>query len=193
VIENSSQKMSLLIDGLLTLSRVGRRDMSTRPVPLGPLVEQAIALLTEGPDETLKQVKITVDELPTVYGDAVLLQQVLSNLINNAVKFSRDRTPDLIHIGQQADGTCFVRDNGVGFDMTYADKLFSPFQRLHKQEEFQGTGIGLAIVNRIIHRHHGEIWAESTIDQGTTIYFSLPLHSPTTDAHDWGSVDPCGW
>ncbi len=179
VIENSSQKMSWLIDGLLTLSRVGRRDMSTRPVPLGPLVEQAIALLTEGPHETLEQVEITVDPLPTVYGDAALLQQVLSNLIGNAVKFSRDRTPALIHIGQQADGTCFVRDNGVGFDMAYADKLFSPFQRLHKQEEFQGTGIGLAIVNRIIHRHNGEIWVESAIDRGTTIYFSLPMHPPT--------------
>lgn len=178
VIENSSQKMSLLIDGLLTLSRVGRREMSTRPVPLGPLVEQAIALLTEGPDETLDHVEITIDELPTVYGDAALLQQVLSNLIGNAVKFSRDRTPARIHIGQQPDGTCFVRDNGVGFDMAYADKLFSPFQRLHKQEEFQGTGIGLAIVNRIIHRHNGEIWAESEIDQGTTIYFSLPMQPP---------------
>jgi len=186
VIENSSQKMSLLIDGLLTLSRVGRREMSTRPVPLGPLVEQAIALLTDRPDKTLEQVEITVDELPTVYGDAALLQQVLSNLIGNAMKFSRDRTPAMIHIGQNADGTCFVRDNGVGFDMAYADKLFSPFQRLHKQEEFQGTGIGLAIVNRIIHRHHGEIWAESTLDQGTTIYFSLPIHSPTTDAQTAG-------
>lgn len=175
VIDKSSQKMASLIDGLLTLSRVGRREMSRRPVPLRPLVDQALEVLTAVPNTPAAQLQITVDDLPTVYGDAALLQQVLSNLIGNAVKFSRDRTPAIIHIGQQADGTYFVRDNGVGFDMTYADKLFSPFQRLHKPDEFQGTGIGLAIVNRIIHRHHGQIWAESEPNRGTTIYFSLPL------------------
>ncbi|NEQ45114.1 MAG: PAS domain S-box protein [Leptolyngbya sp. SIOISBB] len=175
VIEKSSQKMGLLIDGLLTLSRVGRREMHWRSVPLGPLANQAIALLTEVPDTPLEQLQIMVDNLPTVQGDAALLQQVFSNLLGNAVKFSRDRTPAIIHIGQRADGTCFVRDNGVGFDMAYADKLFSPFQRLHKSDKFQGTGIGLAIVSRIIHRHNGQIWAESEPNRGTAIYFSLPL------------------
>ncbi|MEM9817472.1 MAG: PAS domain S-box protein, partial [Cyanobacteria bacterium P01_D01_bin.6] len=184
VIDNSSQKMAALIDGLLTLSRIGRREMSWRPVPLKPLVDQAIEVVTAVPQAPLEQLQITVDDLPTVYGDATLLQQVLSNLIGNAVKFSRDRTPAIIHIGQQPDGTCFVRDNGVGFDMTYADKLFSPFQRLHKQDEFQGTGIGLAIVNRIIHRHHGSIWAESESNQGTTVYFSLPLEPITSSTTD---------
>jgi len=178
VIEKSSHKMGLLIDGLLTLSRVSRRDMARHPVPLKPLVEQAIALLSDSPEQPLEQVQITVDDLPTVEGDTALLQQVFSNLIGNAVKFSRDRTPAIIHVGCQDDHTFFVRDNGVGFDMAYADKLFSPFQRLHKQEEFQGTGIGLAIVNRIIHRHDGQIWVESELDRGTTFYFTLPLPPP---------------
>jgi light-regulated signal transduction histidine kinase (bacteriophytochrome) len=174
VIEKSSQKMGLLIDGLLTLSRVGRRELTLRPVPLQPLVTHAIALLEDLPGDNPERLQITVDELPTVQGDPILLQQVWTNLIGNAVKFSRDRRPAIIHIGQRAeDGAFFVRDNGVGFDMTYADKLFSPFQRLHKQEEFQGTGIGLAIVNRIIHRHSGHIWAESVLHQGTTFFFTL--------------------
>ena len=174
VIENSSHKMGLLIDGLLTLSRVGRREMTLRPVPLRPVVEQAIALIQDLPENDRDRVQITVDGLPTVDGDATLLEQVFSNLIGNAVKFSRDRTPAVIQIGQRAaDGAMFVRDNGVGFDMTYADKLFSPFQRLHKPEEFEGTGIGLAIVNRVIHRHGGRIWAESVVGQGTTFYFTL--------------------
>ena len=175
VIEHSSQKMGLLIDGLLTLSRVGRRDMVMRPVALAPLVEHAIALIEGLPENAPNQVQITLDALPTVLGDSTLLQQVFTNLVGNAVKFSRGRTPAIIHIGQRvSDGAIFVRDNGVGFDMAYADKLFSPFQRLHKQNDFQGTGIGLAIVNRVIHRHGGHIWVESAIDQGTTFFFTLP-------------------
>ncbi|MGD1861880.1 MAG: PAS domain S-box protein [Leptolyngbyaceae cyanobacterium] len=181
VIEQSSLKMGLLVDGLLTLSRVGRREMSLRTVTLTPLIEQAIALASDSPGELRDNLHITVDELPPVRGDATLLQQVFSNLIGNAVKFSRDRTPTTIHVGHQDNGTFFIRDNGVGFNMAYADKLFSPFQRLHKQGEFQGTGIGLAIVNRIIHRHKGKIWAESAIDCGTTIYFTLPVVSTTTE------------
>ncbi|HEY9887038.1 MAG TPA: PAS domain-containing protein, partial [Candidatus Obscuribacterales bacterium] len=177
VIEKSSQKMGLLIDGLLTLSRVGRREMTTCPVPLQPLAEHAIALLEDDPDS--HGVQIHLDPLPTVPGDPTLLQQVFTNLISNAVKFSRDRRPAVIHIGHRpTDGAIFIQDNGVGFDMTYADKLFSPCQRLHKQEEFQGTGIGLAIVNRIIHRHGGHIWAESVIGEGTTFFFTLSPEPP---------------
>ncbi|MGF1459645.1 MAG: PAS domain S-box protein [Leptolyngbyaceae cyanobacterium] len=179
VIENSSQRMGSLIDGLLTLSRVGRREMSLRPVPLNPLVDQAIALVCELPENAHHQLQIEIEQLPTVQGDAALLQQVFSNLVGNAVKFSRDRAPASLHIGQQGENTFFVRDNGVGFDMAYADKLFSPFQRLHKQEEFQGTGIGLAIVSRIVHRHGGQIWADSAINRGTTVYFTLPLAAPS--------------
>ncbi|MEL6398576.1 MAG: PAS domain S-box protein [Cyanobacteria bacterium J06626_4] len=183
VIENSSHKMGLLIDGLLTLSRVGRREMTLYPVPLEPIVEQAIALIQDVSEHDRDRLQITIEALPMVNGDATLLEQVFSNLIGNAVKFSRDRTPAVIQIGQRtADGAIFVRDNGVGFDMTYADKLFSPFQRLHKSEEFEGTGIGLAIVNRVIHRHGGRIWAESTVGQGTTFYFTLSAKPTPADA-----------
>lgn len=108
-----------------------------------------------------------------VTGDPTLLQQVLSNLISNAVKFTRDRTPATIVIDALPDGTIFVKDNGVGFPMEYADRLFGAFQRLHSQREFEGTGIGLAIVWRIIHRHGGRIWAESLPNQGATFYFKL--------------------
>jgi PAS domain S-box-containing protein len=178
VIEQSSQKMGLLIDGLLTLSRIGRQEMAWHPVSLRPLVDHAISLNTEFSGSEAQHLDILVDPLPTVHGDAALLQQVLTNLVSNALKFSRDRYPARIQIGQRSeDGAIFVRDNGVGFDMAYADKLFSPFQRLHKADEFEGTGIGLAIVNRIIHRHGGQIWAESRMGHGTTIYFTLPHES----------------
>lgn len=177
VIGKSSHRMGLLIDGLLSLSRVGRRELVMRPVALTALVRTALDLL-EVPWGSTATIDIIVDELPIVQGDATLLQQVLTNLLDNAVKFSRDRHPARIHIGQRAeDGAIFIRDNGVGFDMAYADKLFSPFQRLHKLEDFPGTGIGLAIVQRIIHRHQGHIWVESMPDQGTTFFFTLP-HPP---------------
>ncbi|MDB9528271.1 PAS domain S-box protein [Oscillatoria sp. CS-180] len=175
VIESSSHKMGRLIDGLLVLSRVGRRELTLQPVALDPLVNHAIALLEDSPENNPDRLQITVAPLPTVHGDVALLQQVFTNLISNAVKFSRDRTPAKIHIGQRStDHAFFVRDNGVGFDMTYADQLFSPFQRLHRQDAFQGTGIGLAIVSRIIHRHEGSIWAESSVNQGATFFFTLP-------------------
>lgn len=174
VIESSSQKMGHLIDGLLMLSRVGRREMVLRPVPLEPLVEQAIALIEVSAADA-QRLQIHIEALPTVQGDSVLLQQVFTNLIHNAVKFSRDRSPAIIRIGQREDGALFVADNGVGFDMAYADKLFSPFQRLHREKDFPGTGIGLAIVSRIIHRHGGHIWAESGIGQGTTFCFTLSV------------------
>ena len=164
--------MGLLIDGLLTLSRVGRRELVMRPVALKPLVENTLSLL-EVPLQPSQPLQITLDDLPTVQGDSTLLQQVFTNLLDNAMKFSRDRTPAQIHIGYRSDGTFWVQDNGVGFDMAYADKLFSPFQRLHSSEQFQGTGIGLAIVQRIIHRHGGQIWGESAPDRGTTIFFTL--------------------
>ncbi len=178
VIQNSSQKMGLLIDGLLTLSRLGRRQLEKHPVNLRTLVESAIALVesqSAGGNERL--IEFEIGDLPTVMGDATLLQQVFSNLIDNAVKFSRDRYPARIVVGKLQDDTLFVRDNGVGFDMEYAAQLFGAFQRLHSQKDFEGTGIGLAIVQRIIHRHGGIIWAESQPEKGTTFYFTLG-HSP---------------
>lgn len=172
IIEESSKKMGLLIDGLLTLSRMGRRPMELSTVALRPLVEQAIALVTSNPAQGAPP-QFEILDLPMVEGDATLLQQVFTNLIDNAVKFSRDRTPPQIAIGSLPDDTIFIRDNGVGFNMAYVDQLFGSFQRLHSQQEFEGTGIGLAIVQRIINRHRGKIWVESAPNQGTTFYFQL--------------------
>jgi signal transduction histidine kinase len=177
IIEDSSQKMSLLIDGLLDLSRVGRTDLIKIPIDLARLVQTAIKL-TKPPTAaesapTPDSVEFAVGDLPAVMGDPTLLQQVFSNLISNAVKFSRGRNPATIVIDCLPDGTIFVKDNGVGFPMEYADRLFGAFVRLHSQREFEGTGIGLAIVQRIIHRHGGTIWAESVPSQGATFYFKL--------------------
>ncbi|MEG3833017.1 MULTISPECIES: PAS domain S-box protein [unclassified Microcoleus] len=177
VIEDSSQKMSLLIDGLLALSRVTRTELRQIPIDLSRLVQNAIKLTkpptVADPAQTPHSVEFAVGNLPTVMGDSTLLQQVFSNLISNAVKFSRGRNPATIVIEGLPDGTIFVKDNGVGFPMEYADRLFGAFQRLHSQREFEGTGIGLAIVQRIIHRHGGTVWAESLPSQGATFYFKL--------------------
>ncbi|UIE40169.1 ATP-binding protein [Leptodesmis sichuanensis] len=172
VIQNGSQKMAQLIDGLLDLSRIGRKPMEYRLVNLQQLVDEAIASLQHNPDIGTAA-EFVIGELPTVQGDARLLQQVLSNLIGNALKFSRHHPTPRIEIGSLPAGVIFIRDNGAGFDMKYADKLFGPFQRLHTPTEFEGTGIGLAIVQRIIHRHGGTIWAESQPNQGATFYFTL--------------------
>jgi PAS domain S-box-containing protein len=177
IIEDSSEKMNLLIDGLLVLSRVSRAELIQIPIDLTQLVQTAIKLAKLRTNTTSVQtpqaVKFEIGDLPTVIGDPTLLQQVFSNLIGNAVKFSRDRIPARIVIDSLPDGTIFVKDNGVGFEMEYANQLFGAFQRLHSQREFEGTGIGLAIVQRIIHRHNGRIWAESTPTQGATFYFRL--------------------
>lgn len=188
VIHASSDRMGSLIDGLLTLSRIGRRNLSKRVIQLRPLVEKAIELVKS--DRTLAQdIDFVIGGLPWVEGDPALLQQVFTNLIDNAVKFSQpsqqastsasvaDRPR--VEIGVLADNhTLFVRDHGVGFQMEYADKLFSPFQRLHATQDFEGSGIGLAIVQRIIHRHQGQIWAEGHPCQGASFYFTLNTIEP---------------
>ncbi|MBW4665271.1 MAG: HAMP domain-containing protein [Chroococcus sp. CMT-3BRIN-NPC107] len=171
VIGSSSQKMGLLIDGLLSLSRVGQKPLTKQKVNVRDLVDAAVSLVADCLDNCA--IKFTITELPVVAGDPVLLQQVFNNLIDNAVKFSRFRNLPQISIGSLPDGTIFVRDNGIGFEMEYADKLFAAFQRLHSQQDFPGTGIGLAIVQRIIHRHEGTIWAESQPHLGTTFYLKI--------------------
>lgn len=174
VIQESSQKMTLLIDGLLTLSRVGRRQLANRPVDLHELVDAAIALVMNQSEISQEHpVDFKVGALPTVIGDHTLLEQVFINLIDNAVKFSRDRYPANIEVGALPDGAIFVKDNGVGFEMEYAEQMFGAFQQLHSPKKFKGTGIGLAIVQRIIHRHGGTIWTESAPNQGATFYFKL--------------------
>ena len=171
VVDSSSQKMGQLIDGLLTLSRAGRQKLNVRPLNLRPLMDEAINLVT--PADSRHKIQFMIGTLPTVMGDMALLQQVFNNLLSNAVKFSRDRTPAIIEIGSLNNDTIFIRDNGVGFSMDYKDQLFSAFQRLHSNKQFEGNGIGLSIVARIIHRHGGKIWADSQPDQGATFFLTL--------------------
>ncbi|MFH0881215.1 MAG: PAS domain S-box protein [Lentisphaerota bacterium] len=175
-ISGSARKMGLLIDDLLSFSRMGRHAMSFQQVDLGALVRDVIRELE--PDAAGRHIEWRTGDLPAVGGDASMLRMVLGNLISNALKFTRPRQQARIEIGwltgQASEAVIFVRDNGVGFDMTYVDKLFGVFQRLHRAEEFEGTGIGLANVRRIIARHGGRTWAEGKGDQGAIFYFSLP-------------------
>jgi light-regulated signal transduction histidine kinase (bacteriophytochrome) len=172
VIESSSQKMGHLIDGLLTLSRYGRRPLESKQILIRELVDEAIEIICTDPHHN-PIVEFAIGDLPTTVGDRVLLQQVFSNLIGNAVKFSRNQPRPYIAIDSLPDSTIRIKDNGVGFQMEYADKLFGAFQRLHNEKEFEGTGIGLAIVQRIVQRHGGSIWAEGYPEQGATFFFKI--------------------
>ena len=175
VIVEASRHMGELIDNLLAFSRMGRVEMSQTRVELEMLVQEAVRdleMATRG-----RNIGWTIPPLPAVTGDRAMLKQALANLLGNAVKYTRPRDPAQIEMGcaGEEDGRVilFVRDNGVGFDMQYADKLFGVFQRLHRADEFEGTGIGLANVRRIITRHGGRVWAEAVPDQGATFYFTL--------------------
>jgi len=168
------QRMGELIDDLLAFSRLGRQPLVRRRVDTRRLVEEALGELK--PSISDRRIETRVNELPPSQGDQALLKQVWINLLSNALKYSRGRTPAIVEIGwEQQDGECvfFVRDNGVGFNMEYAGKLFGVFQRLHRADEFEGTGVGLAIVQRIIHRHGGRVWADAEPDRGAIFYFTL--------------------
>jgi light-regulated signal transduction histidine kinase (bacteriophytochrome) len=169
--------MGSLIDGLLAFSRMGRAEMRKTRVSLDQLVREILAEVAA--DTSHRNIVWDISPLPDVDGDAALLRSVVANLISNAVKYTQQRSPAKIAIGTlpspERKVVWFVRDNGVGFDMRYADKLFGVFQRLHRAEEFEGTGIGLATVQRIVHRHGGRIWAESEPNCGATFYVALPL------------------
>jgi signal transduction histidine kinase len=175
VILESAKKMGALIDDLLSFSRIGRAETNKVAVNLGQLVEEALAEVRR--DLGDRKIVWKVDRLPAAYGDRAMLRLALVNLISNAVKFTRTRTPAEIQIGQMPATddqiVIFVRDNGVGFDMKYIGKLFGVFQRLHSGEAFEGTGIGLATVQRIAHRHGGRAWGEGAVDQGATFYLSI--------------------
>jgi signal transduction histidine kinase len=174
-ISDSAKRMGQLIDDLLAFSRMGRYEMSKMLVDLNELVQEIIQELA--PEMQDRTIHWRIASLPTISGDRAMLRLVLVNLIANALKFTRPRPQADIEIGclpdQGAEIIVFVRDNGVGFDMAYADKLFGVFQRLHRADEFEGTGIGLATVRRIITRHGGRTWAEGQVNQGATFYFSL--------------------
>jgi light-regulated signal transduction histidine kinase (bacteriophytochrome) len=172
----SAKRMGNLIDDLLAFSRLGRAEAKMRAVDLQQVVEDVIAEVSR--DTGDRDIAWKIGALPACHGDSSMLKLVVVNLVANAVKFTRMRTRAEIEIGcvdrDNDELEVFVRDNGAGFDMQYANKLFGVFQRLHLAEQFEGTGIGLATVQRIIHRHGGRVRAEGAVDQGATFYFSLP-------------------
>jgi signal transduction histidine kinase len=177
MISDSARTMGQLIDDLLEFSRMGRREMVSTRVPLGTLVGDVIGALA--PDSQGREIDWEIHALPEISGDPTMLRLVLMNLIGNAVKYTGTRERARIEIGAmelESETMVFVRDNGVGFDMQYAHKLFGVFQRLHAADEFEGTGIGLANVRRIVGRHGGRTWAEAAVDQGATFWFSVPRH-----------------
>jgi light-regulated signal transduction histidine kinase (bacteriophytochrome) len=177
-IQEGTRRMGVLVDELLALARIGRQALTYQPTVLNSLVDDVITMLK--PETEGRQVEWEIAELPQIDCDPTLMRQVFQNLISNALKYSRNRTPAVIEIGhleENGQPTIFVRDNGVGFDMKYADKLFGVFQRLHRPEEFEGTGVGLATVQRIVQKHRGFAWAEAEVDKGATFYFTFgPTH-----------------
>ena len=173
-VRHSAQHMGELVDDLLNLSRVSRREASPLVTDLNPLVQEVITGLQ--PACQGRHVEFRVAALPFAECDPGLMRQAFANLLANAVKFTRPRDPAIIEVGQtDRDGAraIFVRDNGVGFSMKYADKLFGVFQRLHRSEDFEGTGVGLVTVERIIQKHNGRIWAEAEVDKGAAFFFTL--------------------
>lgn len=173
-ISNAAKRMGRLIDDLLAFSRMGRREMMAGEVDLGALVKEVIEDFA--PDFGNREIEWKVASLPVVQGDRSMLRLALQNLVSNAVKFTRPRSRAVIEIGFRDDGNgpiFFIKDNGVGFDREYTKNLFGVFQRLHREDEFEGTGIGLANVRRVIERHGGSVWADGDIDKGATFYFKL--------------------
>jgi light-regulated signal transduction histidine kinase (bacteriophytochrome) len=175
VISSNARRMGQLIDDLLHLARLGRKPLVRIDVDMTELAHAlAFETRTSQPD---RRIHFEIGDLPPADAEPALVRQALANLIQNAAKFSVTRASARIQIGHREkgdDSIYFVRDNGVGFDMRYADKLFGVFQRLHTDAEFDGTGVGLAIVERIVHRHGGRVWAESEPGAGATFYFTLP-------------------
>jgi chemotaxis family two-component system sensor kinase Cph1 len=171
----NAQKMGQLVDDLLAFSRLGRTHMSMSKIGMDQLVREVWKeLQTVNPDRNME---LTSNGIAPGYGDRALIKQVYVNLISNAVKFTRNRNAAHIEAGGYTDGNeyvFYVKDNGVGFDMTYYSKLFGVFQRLHSDYDFEGTGVGLALVQRIIHMHGGRVWAEGKVNEGATFYFTLP-------------------
>jgi signal transduction histidine kinase len=175
-IQEGTQHMGRLVDDLLNLAQLGRQEVHTLPTPLDALVTDALEELRA--DIGDRVIQWTMGCLPVVECDPGLMKIVLTNLLSNAIKYTRPREVATIEVGCTVSAgwdTVFVRDNGVGFNMKYADKLFGVFQRLHRADQFEGSGVGLATVQRIIHKHGGEIWVETELDMGATFSFTLPL------------------
>jgi PAS domain S-box-containing protein len=175
IIRSNTQKMGQLIDDLLVFSRLGRQEIRTSGIDMGKLAKAVSEELKLAVPE--RKLKFTINTLIPAQGDQAMIRQVFINLLSNAVKFTKPKERALIEVNVRSVGdenVYTVKDNGVGFDMQYVNKLFGVFQRLHSSEEFEGTGVGLAIVQRIIHRHGGRVWAEGKVNEGATFYFTLP-------------------
>lgn len=176
VIRDNTVRMATLIDDILAFSRVGRKDLALQKIDMAEMVKAVMTELSSfwaGRD-----VKLEVGPLPTADGDPTMIHQVWVNLLNNAIKFTRPRKKAVITVGgyrKGSENTYYIKDNGVGFDMRYVEKLFGVFQRLHSSSEFEGTGIGLAIIKSIVNRHEGKVWGEGKVDEGATFYFTLPI------------------
>lgn len=178
-ISESASQMNTLIDEILAFSRTGRQALKPEYISAEKLEEMIRAIIAElGAQEPERQVEFTVKKLNGCYADYVLLKQVFVNLLSNAYKFTRSRQPAQIEVGSMNhNSVCqyYIKDNGIGFDMAYVDKLFGVFQRLVRESDYEGTGVGLAIVHRIITRHNGRIWAEAAHDQGATFFFTINM------------------
>jgi PAS domain S-box-containing protein len=187
-IVGSAQDMARMVDDMLGLAQVGRREMNIEVTGLGALVQEVIRELNREIGE--RNIHWKIGDLPYVDCDGGLMKLVFSNLLSNAIKYTRPRATAQIEIGQSQDGepAVFVRDNGVGFNMKYADKLFGVFQRLHRREDFEGTGVGLATVQRIVQKHGGRIWAEAELGKGATFYFTLAARQQTEEIRKPGLV-----
>ena len=186
VVSNEARRMGQLIDDLLAFSRLGRQPMQNTSVDLSALACAVFDSLKPGAPDSTPQFE--TKPLPLAWGDPAMLRQVFANLLGNAIKFTRHQPVPIIEVGGSIeDGKllCYVKDNGVGFDEKFVHKLFVVFQRLHSEEEFEGTGVGLALVQRVILRHGGQVWAEGKPNQGATFYFTLPTknESPHEPAH----------
>ena len=167
--------MGQLIDDLLAFSRLGRKEMFSSKVDMKALAESVLEELLKG--ENRARIDISIGKLPVARGDSSLIRQVWVNLLSNAIKFTSKRERAVIEVGSkqtEEETIYYVRDNGAGFDMDYGNKLFGVFQRLHSESEFSGTGVGLAIVQRIVRRHAGRVWAEGEVEKGAAFYFALP-------------------
>jgi light-regulated signal transduction histidine kinase (bacteriophytochrome) len=173
-VRNGTVRMSNLIDDILTFSRIGRADLSYRKVSAESIIRGVLENFTG--DIEKRNISVVIRDLPDINCDVTLIQSLFLNIIGNAIKYSRNvENPEVVIGYDRAKHAIYVKDNGVGFEMQYHDKIFQIFQRLHLPEEYEGTGIGLAIVKRIAERHHGKVWAESEPGHGSTFYIDLPI------------------
>jgi light-regulated signal transduction histidine kinase (bacteriophytochrome) len=176
IICGEAKRMGQLIDKLLAFSRMNRQQLESAQIDMAALAQAVFG--EHAAQAPGRQIQFKVQPLPPAQGDRAVLRQALANLISNAIKYTRPRAVAEIEIGGRTEGgenLYYVKDNGVGFDTRYAGKLFGVFQRLHNEGEFEGTGVGLALVQRVIHRHGGRVWAEAKLNEGATFYFTLPM------------------